>query len=181
MSQGSSRTVIQFYSFVMLLLLLQTNGLTERFNQTLSRCLAKVCNEDHTDWDLKIDTVLMGYRASSQASTRHSPYYMVFQQEMRLPIDVELMPITGDSMDEMEDDVEGAIQILLEKRCQVFEKVEKNIRHAQQKQKETYDRKHQLEELPVGTEVMIENTAQLQQKGESLTAYSRAFISYMKA
>lgn len=43
----------------MLLPLLQTNGLTERFNQTLSRCLAKVCNEDHTDWDLKIDTVLM--------------------------------------------------------------------------------------------------------------------------
>ena len=69
-----------------------------------------MCNEDHTDWDLKIDTVLMGYRASSQASTRHSPYYMVFQQEMRLPIDVELMPITGDSMGEMEDDVEGAIK-----------------------------------------------------------------------
>ena len=93
---------------------------------------------------------------------------MVFQQEMRLPIDVELMPITGDSMGEMEDDVEGAIQILLEKHCQVFEKVEKSIRHAQQKQKETYDRKHQLEELPVGTEVMIENTAQLQRKGGKL-------------
>ena len=46
-------------------ILLQTNGLTERFNQ--SQCLAKVCNEDQTNWDEKLDTVLMGYRASCQA------------------------------------------------------------------------------------------------------------------
>jgi len=42
----------------------QTNGLTERFNQTLTRCLAKVVNESQSDWDEKIDTVLVGYRAS---------------------------------------------------------------------------------------------------------------------
>ena len=39
-------------------LLIQTNGLTERFNQTISRCLAKLINESQTDWDEKIDTVL---------------------------------------------------------------------------------------------------------------------------
>ena len=42
----------------------QSNGLTERFNQTLSRCLAKITDESHSDWDMKIDTVLLGYRAS---------------------------------------------------------------------------------------------------------------------
>ncbi len=36
----------------------------------------------------------------------------------------------------------------------------KNIKDAQKKQKETYDRKHLQEELSVGTEVMVENTAQ---------------------
>jgi len=39
---------------------LQTNGLTERFNQTLSRCLAKVVDEDQQNWDEKLDTILMG-------------------------------------------------------------------------------------------------------------------------
>ena len=48
----------------------QTNGLTERFNQTLTRCLAKVVDEYQSDWDERIDTVLMGYRASRQASTK---------------------------------------------------------------------------------------------------------------
>ena len=42
----------------------QSNGLTECFNQTLSRCLAKITDESHSDWDMKIDTVLLGYRAS---------------------------------------------------------------------------------------------------------------------
>ena len=64
----------------------QSNGLTERFNQTLSSSLAKKTDEDHTDWDLKIDTILMGYRASRQGSTKFCPYYMLFQKNMRLPI-----------------------------------------------------------------------------------------------
>ena len=52
----------------------QTNDLTEHFNQTLCRSLAKVCNDDHTDWDEKLPTILMGYRASQQASIKYSPY-----------------------------------------------------------------------------------------------------------
>ena len=127
-----------------------------------------MCNDDHTDWDVKIDTVLMGYRASSQASTKHSPYYMLFQQDMRLPIDVEMMAGARGPEDGMQEDVEETVQLLLEKRSQVFAKVEKNIHIAQQKQKETYDRKHLPKELPVGTEVMVENTAQLQRKGGKL-------------
>ncbi len=58
----------------------QTNGLTERFNQALSRCLAKTVNDNQDNWDEKIN------RASRQASIKHSPYFMLFQVEMRLPI-----------------------------------------------------------------------------------------------
>lgn len=39
---------------------LQKKGLTERFNQTISGLV----DESQTDWDGKIDTVLMGYRTS---------------------------------------------------------------------------------------------------------------------
>ena len=35
----------------------QTNGLVERFNQTLQRSLVKVVNENQTDWDEKLDGV----------------------------------------------------------------------------------------------------------------------------
>ena len=49
-----------------------TNGLIERFNTTLSRCLAKIIDKDQLNLDEKLDTVLKGYRDSKQASTKHS-------------------------------------------------------------------------------------------------------------
>ena len=149
---------------------MQTNGLTERFNQTLSQCLAKVCNDDHTNWDEKLDTVLMGYRASCQASTKHSPYYMLFQQHMRLPIDAEVLPPSsaGNESDNDALDMDTAVKALIESRERVFKKADSNITSAQKRQKETYDRKHQPEEIAEGTQVLLENTAQKQRKGGKL-------------
>jgi len=87
----------------------QTNGLTERFNQTLTRCLAKVVNESQSDWDEKIDTVLMGYRASRQASTKKSPFFMLFQQDMKLPIDNEVLPHHHPEVQHSEEEDPGSI------------------------------------------------------------------------
>ena len=47
----------------------KTNCLTERLNQTLSRALSKLVNEEHNDWDQKLDTILFAYRVSKQKST----------------------------------------------------------------------------------------------------------------
>ena len=106
----------------------------------------------------------MGYRASQQASTKQSPYYMLFQQQMRLPIDAEILPqpTTDDGEDNSLEETVGA---LLESRSQAFQKAQANITKAQKQQKETYDRKHLQKELEVGTKVLLENTAQQQRKG----------------
>ena len=119
--------------------------MTERFNQTLSHCLAKVIDEDQLNWDLKLDTILMGYRASKQASTKQSPYYMLYQQYMRLPIDAEIMP-TSEHGEEVDHDT--VIKNLLESRQKAFKKAETNISKAQKQQKETYDRKHLQDDIP---------------------------------
>ena len=78
------------YNFFLQMYMYLDQWLTERFNQTLTRCLAKVIDEDQHNWNEKIDTVLMGYWASKQVSTKHSLYYMVYQRDMRLPIDAEI-------------------------------------------------------------------------------------------
>ncbi len=75
---------------------------------------------------------------------------------MRLPIDSEMLT---SSLDQQEgDQEEEKIQNLLAIREAAFEKAETNIAAAQKVQKETYDRKHQPEVLPEGTEVLLENT-----------------------
>ena len=144
----------------------QTNGLTERFNQTLTRCLSKVVDESQSDWDAKIDTVLMGYRASRQASIKNSPYFMLFQKNMRLPIDNEVLPLFEEELEsDSEDNVTKVIDNLLESRLECFQAASHNIDKAQKNQKKTYDRKHQPAVFTIGSKVLLENTAQKQRKG----------------
>jgi len=109
-----------------------------RFNQTLSRCVAKLCNEEQNDWDEHIPVILMGYRASKQASTKESPYYMLFQQEMRLLIDAEL--IDGQDHDIVSEDFDVLVDVLLESRKKCFAAANDCIKHAQQKENIVYRR-----------------------------------------
>ena len=67
----------------------------------------------------------MGYRASIQASTKHSPYYMCFQQHMRLPVDNEMCDGDGDSDDDddkTEEEIDLKIQRLLSSHEKSFAK-----------------------------------------------------------
>ena len=76
----------------------QSNGLDERFNQTLQRQLLKFVNEEQKDWDLFIDSILFSYRVSRQDSTKHSPFFVVYGRHPKLPIEFNIMhPCEGES------------------------------------------------------------------------------------
>ena len=62
-----------------------SNGLTERFNETLTRALLKLVHDHPEDWDTYLSTVLLGYRASIQASTKFVPFLLLHGYEMPLP------------------------------------------------------------------------------------------------
>ena len=56
----------------------QANGLDECFNQTLKRALEKLVNTKQNDWDVLLKHVLFAYIASENASTKHTPFYLIF-------------------------------------------------------------------------------------------------------
>ncbi len=64
----------------------QTNGLVERFNQTLCEKLAKMI-EEITMWDEFIDLALMAYCTTKHATMRVIPFLLVYGREAVLPID----------------------------------------------------------------------------------------------
>ena len=150
----------------------QTNGLTERFNQTLSNCLVSKINESQNDWDDKLDAILFSYRVSRQASTKYSPYFLMFGRHPRLPIDVEYEAANSledpDLVEPTDEDIEHALENLLSAKKEAKELASINIKSAQQKQKEYYDRKHSPETFEAGAEVLMESTAQKQRKGDKL-------------
>ena len=51
----------------------QSNGLTERFNQTLQVTLMKLVNDEPNDWDEHLPAILFSYRTSIQKNNETHP------------------------------------------------------------------------------------------------------------
>ncbi len=66
----------------------QTDGLVERFNQTLKQMLRRVAAEDKRDWDRMLPCVLFGIREVPQASTGFTPFELLFGHQPRGLLDV---------------------------------------------------------------------------------------------
>lgn len=70
----------------------QTDGLVERFNRTLTDMLAKTVGSGGRDWDVRLPYVLFAYRASPQASSKESPFFLLYGRDPRLPTETALAP-----------------------------------------------------------------------------------------
>ena len=68
----------------------QSNGLDERFNQTLKSSLQRLVNSNQNNWDDLLDEVLFSYRTSRQDSTKFTPFFLMHGREARLPIDIKM-------------------------------------------------------------------------------------------
>ena len=56
----------------------RTDGVVERFNQTLKEMLRKTASEEGKDWDKLLPYVLFAYRVVPQESTGFSPFKLVY-------------------------------------------------------------------------------------------------------
>ena len=65
----------------------QADGLAERAVQTIKRALRKFCEASETPelWDKSIPWIALGYNCSTQASTKMSPYYMLYARHPVIP------------------------------------------------------------------------------------------------
>lgn len=68
----------------------QTNGLTERFNRTLSDMLAMYVAADHSDWDAVLPFVTYAYNTATQATTGFSPFFLLYGREPSCTLDTIL-------------------------------------------------------------------------------------------
>ncbi|XP_035287492.1 uncharacterized protein LOC118234816 [Anguilla anguilla] len=66
----------------------QTDGLVERFNQTLKRMLRKIVAADGKDWDQVLPYVLFAIREVPQASTGFSPFELLYGRRPRGLLDL---------------------------------------------------------------------------------------------
>ena len=66
----------------------QTDGLVERFNQTLKSMLQKFVSDSGADWDQWLPYLLLSYREVPQASTGFFHFELLYGREVRGPLDI---------------------------------------------------------------------------------------------
>ncbi|MCP3667793.1 MAG: DDE-type integrase/transposase/recombinase, partial [Gammaproteobacteria bacterium] len=115
----------------------QTDGLTEKFNATLCQMLSFYVRPRHDDWDDYVPFVSFAYRTSMQASTRESPFYLMYGRDARLPIDAAYQAYRRWS----EIDVTDYARNIALRLTEAHELALKYIESAQEKQKRNYDKR----------------------------------------
>ena len=111
----------------------QTNGLDERINQTLTKAIVKYINTEQDDWDEHIESILFSYRTSVHASTKFTPFYLMYGREAVLPVQLQLIDHNQDEsvVDELhvENDTVQLYATQLEKiKKELFLKVDGTLK-----------------------------------------------------
>ena len=81
----------------------QTDGLVERFHQTLISMLSRYVEKHARDWDHYLPYMLYAYRVTAQESTRESPFFLLYGRDARQPIEEALDCPTTAYMVDLDD------------------------------------------------------------------------------
>ena len=131
----------------------QTDGLVERFNQTLKAMLRKAASEDGKDWDKLLPYLLFAYREVPQASTGFSPFELIYGRQVRGPLDI--LKETWEASKRSSESVVSYVFTIQERLAKMSELARENLSRAQQQQKRWYDRTARDREFEPGDHVLV--------------------------
>ena len=131
----------------------QTDGLVERFNQTLKAMLRRTATDEEKDWDKLIPYVLFAYREVPQSSTGFSPFELVYGRAVRGPLDV--LKETWQSDSRSSESVVSYVLSVQERLAKMSALAQENLQKAQKVQKRWYDRHARDREFSEGENVLV--------------------------
>ena len=134
----------------------RTNGLTERFNQTLIQMLRKTTEENKLDWPKWLPFVAMAYRSRIHSTTKFTPFELMFGRKMNNFNTIEESIFKENNKTEIEDlsDRSKEIRQLVDN---VHNKALNNIEIGQKTQLNTQNKNTSIEEhrIPIDSNVYI--------------------------
>ena len=116
----------------------QSDGLVERFNRTLLSMLSTMVGNHHDTWEDHARPVCMAYNTSLQPTTGYSPFFLMFGQKARIPIELAYGTSNATCTIQSPNEYAAALQKSL---GSAFEQVRKNFKFRLCRQKDFYDRK----------------------------------------
>jgi hypothetical protein len=108
--------------------------------------------EQKANWKLHIAPLVHAYNSLKQVSTQHSPFFLMFGRQPRLPVDIAFN-IPGS-----ETSIPKYVENLRSSLSQAYELATKENRKAQVRQKHNYDLKVRSAVLHCGDRVLVKIT-----------------------
>lgn len=131
----------------------QTDGLVERFNQTIKNTLCKVVCQDGWDWPQVLPIALLMLRSTPEASTGFSLFEVLYGRDQRNLLDIDWE--TWEESKESEQPLVNYILKLQNRLGSIGRMVEENLKAAQGQQKEAFDRKAHPRTFQVGDLILL--------------------------
>ena len=129
----------------------QMDRLVERFNGTLAEGLSMYVSTHQKDWDQHLPMILFAYWVSPNATTRESPFYLLYGHEPCLPIDVLLLMPSANLSAYMSVHRARIVQNLEDAQ----RIIQSNTQLVQQRMKEQYDKTAGPVPFEIGKKVWV--------------------------
>ena len=134
----------------------QANGVCERMHKLLIDMLSHFVRKDAKNWDEYVPYAVMAYRAMPHSTTKYSPYYLVYGREMRLPIEDDWKPSSG-NVNTTEDEHEQHVSELAERLREANKTAGQQSKMSHDTAKRYYDRHTKMEQFKKGDYVYVHN------------------------
>ena len=133
----------------------QSNGITERYNGTLKRCLRRLAMEDPRNWDRCVPAVLFAYRDSRHGSTGYSPFELIYGHRVRGPLEFLKECWESDQIDQEDRDVHTYILEMRKRLQETCQLAHESLLKSQEKNKAIFDRRARRRVLRPGDQVLL--------------------------
>lgn len=130
----------------------QGNAQCERFNRTLHNLLRTLPDQKKRRWPEYLQELVYVYNVTPHSSTGFSPYYLLFGQEPKLPVDF-LLGVKQDR--ESVATVTDWVKVHQERLQQAHKLAKKHLLLAAEKRKERHDCQIKEDKLQVGDRVLV--------------------------
>ena len=124
----------------------QSNARVERFHRTLHDILAKKTQESQNTWDLFLNQTLAAFRFNISESSKYSPFFLLYNRDVVLPVDNLLKPRRKYVGEEMH-------LIALQEQHKFFVKVKNYMKKAKQRQAKCTDQNAKSIDFEIGDSV----------------------------
>ena len=131
----------------------ESQGVLERFHQTLKSMLRTYCFENGKDWEDGVPLALFAVREVVQESLGFSPFELVFGHTVRGPL--KLLKEKWLAEESNESNLLSYVSKFKERLAKACEMAKVNLKDAQRVMKSNYDKKSKPREFKVGDKVLV--------------------------